>query len=353
MGSKVRVGIVGAGWVASNRHLPALTRLADVELALIWSRHGEKARQVAGEFGIAAVAEEWERIIESPQIDAVVVATPPNLHHAVTVAALQAGKHVLCQGRMARNLQEATEMQRAAQSKKVVAALYPPRPGLKGDRVMRRLIQEEKYVGEIREVRLTSLALAEESDAYQWIEDPEVLGVNAMTLGLWAEVLNRWVGPAASVAAIAGNHRRRRRTAEGEWAQAVVPDSVAVAAQLECGADATYHFSSRAFGAPGHSLEIFGSKGAVTYKFFAEEIQGSAAGGGLQPISIPEGEERSQTTDAEFIAAIRSGSAVSPDFADGVRYMAFCDAVAFSALNGSRVAVSVTKPLMRSWGRTI
>lgn len=354
MADTVRVGMVGAGWVATNRHLPALTRLENAEVCQIWSRQSEKARKAAGDFGISAVVEAWERIVESPDVDAVVVATPPNLHHTVTLAALTAGKHVLCQGRMARNLQEANEMLNAAQSSMLVTALYPPRPGLKGDRVMRRLLQQENYVGEIREVRLTSLSFAEETNSYQWTEDPEVFGVGTMTLGLWTEVLNRWVGHAARVAAVAQTRRKQRKTSTGGWVQAVVPDSLAVVAKLECGASATYHFSSRAFGGPGHLLEIFGSRGALAYKFFAEEIQGiSDADTAMQAIPVPASEERSQTTDSEFVQAILTGSPVSPDFEDGVRYMAFCDAVAYAALEGTSVEVSSTKPRMQWWGRTL
>ena len=354
MTKKTRVGIVGAGWVATNRHLPALAELEDAEVSQIWSRQSEKAQKVAGEFKIAKVVDGWEKIVKSEEIDAVVVATPPNLHHAVTIAALKAGKHVLCQGRMARNLKEAKEMLAAARSAKLVTALYPPRPGLKGDRVMRRLIHDEKALGEIREVRLTSLAFAEETDNYQWTEDPEIFGVNVMTLGLWGEVMNRWLGPVATVAAVAQTHRKQRKTVAGDWAAAAIPDSLAVSAKLQSGATATYHFSSRAFSGPGHLLEIFGSKGALSYKFFAEEIQGTSAGAtGMQAISVPESEERAQTTDSEFIRAIHEGTPVSPDFEEGARYMALCDAVAFSALQGGSVPVDASKPRMQAWGQPL
>jgi hypothetical protein len=105
---------------------------------VFWSRQTEKARAVASDLGIAAVADRWEQIVESPDIDTVIIATPPIMHSMVTVAALSAGKHVLCQVRMARNFKEARAMLQAARSSELVAALYPSRPGLKRDRVMRR-----------------------------------------------------------------------------------------------------------------------------------------------------------------------------------------------------------------------
>ena len=107
---RVRVGLIGAGWVAVNRHLPALQKIPEVDLKLIWSRDPEKARDVAGRFGVRATVSRWRDVIHSPEVDAVIIATPPVLHLPATVEALNAGKHVLCQARMARNLDEAQKM---------------------------------------------------------------------------------------------------------------------------------------------------------------------------------------------------------------------------------------------------
>lgn len=213
MTESVCIGIIGAGWVVKNRHLPALKKLPDVQIRTIWSRDPGKGHQVAAEFGIPQVAGRWQNIATSPELDAVIIGTPPILHLPATAAALESGKHVLCQARMARNLAEAREMLRLSQTTDRVTALYPPKPGLKGDRVMHRLLHEERFVGEIREVRVTGMALLAGPAAYAWTADPTVTGVNAMTLGLWNEVLNRWVAPATRVTASARIHNRMRRTA--------------------------------------------------------------------------------------------------------------------------------------------
>ena len=212
---KVRIGVMGAGWVTQERHLPRLQKVEEADVRLIWSRQRPNAERVAGVFGIPEVVDSWEEIVDSPEVDAVIVSTPPVLHCDQTLAALEAGKHVLCQGRMARNLGEALEMWAAAQSSSRVAGLYPPLPGLKGDRVVRRLLHEENFVGDVREVRVSGLALAEPPDAYAWQADPEVVGVNSMTLGLWVEVLNRWVGPASVVTARGKTHSEKRQAVDG------------------------------------------------------------------------------------------------------------------------------------------
>jgi predicted dehydrogenase len=351
MPETVRVGIIGAGKIAQARHIPLLQKVDDVEVTHAWSRTPETARKAASEFGIPTVVGQWQKIVESPDIDAVVIGTPPNMHLPVTLAALDAGKHVLCQGRMARNLAEAQEMLRAARAVSLVTALYPPRPGLKGDRVVQRLLHEEDYVGEIREVRVNGMAFTEESEGYQWQVDPDIVGVNAMTVGLWAEVLDRWVGPATSVVAKGKTHGGRRATASGGRAEGVVPDSLAVAAELECGATATYHYSTQAAFAPDQSIEIYGSRGGLVYRMFSDELSGVSEGSEeLAPIEIPPGDVRLQDTDAEFVSAIREGTPVSPDFEDGVRYMGFCEAVALSLKTGEAVQVP-PPPVMDAWGR--
>ena len=284
----------------------------------MWSRDPARAAGVADEFGIAGTASSWEEIVESDEIDAVIVATPPVLHRPATLRALSAGKHVLCQARMARNLGEAREMLRAAEAAPdLVTCLYPPLPGLKGDRVMKRLLADG-YVGDIREVRVTGASLLEPGDGYSWQQDPDVTGVNAMTMGMWAEVLNRWVGPATRVMATGASHRRTRMTDAGAEVDSVVPDSLGIAADLECGATATYHFSTAAAFGPGSSIEIYGSRGALVYTLFEERIEGATSGDdALRPIPVSESEERRQTTDSEFVRAISRRNARPPGLPGG------------------------------------
>ena len=144
MPETIRVGIIGAGKIAQDRHIPLLQKVPDVRITHAWSRRPETARQAARRFGIPHQVERWEQIVESPEIDAVVVATPPNLHLPATLAALDAGKHVLCQARMARNLKEARRMLEASTTTDRVTALYAAGFGLKGDRVMRRRLHREE-----------------------------------------------------------------------------------------------------------------------------------------------------------------------------------------------------------------
>ena len=349
MAKTIRVGIIGAGKIAQDRHIPLLQKVPDVEITHAWSRTAETARKAAQQFGIPKVVDRWEQIIEVPEIDAVVVATPPNLHLPATLAALDSGKHVLCQARMARNLKEAHRMLEASRSAHLVTSLYAAGFGLKGDRVLRRLLHDENYVGEIREVRVTSL-LPALPEAGAWLVDPEVVGVNTMMLGILAEVVYRWIEPAKSVAAATGEDLL------------AVPQSLSIAARLQGGATASFHLSFRVTRGPGSSIEIYGTRGVLDYKLLVEKqgglVEDEALAGmtegetQMHPIEMPVAEQRDRTMDAEFIQAIRNGTSVSPDFAEGVRYMEFSEAVAQSIYEGRTIALP-PEPKMDCWGRPL
>ena len=173
------------------------------------------------------------------------------------------------------------------------------------------------------------------------------------TMGMWAEVLNRWVGPARSLSATATSHLESRTTSEGGVAAATVPDSIAISAELECGATASYHFSTHASFAPPQAIEIYGTRGAIHYTMFGDVLRGATTGDeGLREIEVPDDEVRLQTTDAEFVRAILHGATVEPDFQEGVRYMEFTEAVAISA--HTRQSVSLPpKPTMEAWGQPL
>lgn len=95
---KVRVGLVGAGGFAKAVHLPNMRALSDIfELHAVASRTGHNAAATANAFGARYSTTEDQRIIEDPDIDAVIIATRHDQHAKLTLAALEAGKHVLCE----------------------------------------------------------------------------------------------------------------------------------------------------------------------------------------------------------------------------------------------------------------
>lgn len=113
---KVRIGIIGCGGIANNKHMPALHRLPDVELVAFCDIIVERAEKAAKEYGIegAKVYEDYKELLKDETIDAVHVLTPNREHSFITVDALEAGKHVMCEKPMAINTEEAQKMLDAA-----------------------------------------------------------------------------------------------------------------------------------------------------------------------------------------------------------------------------------------------
>jgi len=110
----MRIGIVGAGLQAARR-APVLLDFPDSDLVVISAAHFDSAKRLADRLGCEA-AEGWQAVVERPDIDAVIVATPPHLHAAISIAALKKGKHVLCEKPLARTAREAQAMITAAKA---------------------------------------------------------------------------------------------------------------------------------------------------------------------------------------------------------------------------------------------
>lgn len=113
---KVRIGIIGCGGIANNKHMPALKKLPDVEMVAFCDIIVERAEKAAKEYGIegAKVYEDYKELLKDETIDVVHVLTPNREHSFITVDALEAGKHVMCEKPMAINTAEAQKMIDAA-----------------------------------------------------------------------------------------------------------------------------------------------------------------------------------------------------------------------------------------------
>ena len=99
----IRVGFIGAGNNTRLHHIPKLKAQPGVELVAVANRTKESGERVAREFGIGRVHGDWREIVQAKDVDAVCIGTWPYTHCEMTLAALAAGKHVLCEARMAMN----------------------------------------------------------------------------------------------------------------------------------------------------------------------------------------------------------------------------------------------------------
>ncbi|HWY85695.1 MAG TPA: Gfo/Idh/MocA family oxidoreductase, partial [Gemmataceae bacterium] len=346
MATPLRIGLIGAGANTRSRHIPGLQALADVTVVAVCNRRPESTEAVAHEFHIPRRYAHWEEVIADRDVDAVVIGTWPYLHCPITLAALAAGKHVLTEARMSMNADEARAMLQAAREHpKLVAQIVPSPFGLKGHEVMRSLIAGG-FLGELREVHVRGLnaALADAATPLSWRQDANLSGFNMLTLGIVQETLSRWIAAPVRVQAQVHAHIPSRIDPQsGVRRQVGTPDSVQVLATLADGARASYHFSGATTFGQAMSIQLYGTQGALQYDLLHDRIQGSnqrmnKKGDELEEISIPADQARSWRVEADFVDAIRLGTPVTlTDFASGVAYMEFTEAVARSAAEGTAV----------------
>ncbi|TDF97211.1 Gfo/Idh/MocA family protein [Paenibacillus piri] len=112
MSNKLKIGMIGCGGIALNKHLPYLSKINEVELAAFSDTFADKARQAAVQYGTAdtAVYMDYKQLLANPGIDVVHVCTSNDSHAEITIEALEAGKHVMCEKPMAKLAADAVRM---------------------------------------------------------------------------------------------------------------------------------------------------------------------------------------------------------------------------------------------------
>lgn len=104
MSRVVKVGIIGCGGIANGKHLPGLSKVKEVEMVAFCDLEIEKAEKAAKEYRIddAKVYIDYKELLKDENIEVIHVCTPNRSHSFITIDALEAGKHVMCEKPMAK-----------------------------------------------------------------------------------------------------------------------------------------------------------------------------------------------------------------------------------------------------------
>jgi predicted dehydrogenase len=340
----IRVGFIGAGNNTRRHHIPKLRAQPGVELVAVANRTKESGERVAREFGIPRVHADWREVVEADDVEAVCIGTWPYTHCPMTLAALEHGKHVLCEARMAMNAEEGRRMLDAARrAPHLVTQLVPAPQTLEVDSTLERLVAEG-YVGKVLAVELHGAQgrFVDPEAPLHWRQDISLSGNNVLNMGIWYEAMMRWLGPARRVLAMTAIAVPRRRDASGTWHEVRVPDHVDIMATLRDGAVAHLRFSAVTALAPPNEVWIFGTEGTIRLEADAQRVSGARRGDQeRREIPIPAERRIGWRVEEEFVNAIRGREKIArTTFEDGVRYMEFTDAVARSAATGQAVDVA-------------
>jgi predicted dehydrogenase len=192
-GKRFRVGLIGCGGIANGKHMPSLKKLPHVEMVAFCDIIEERAQKAAEEYGKprSKVFKDYRDLIALPDLDVIHVLTPNKSHAEISIAALEAGKHVMCEKPMAKTAKDAKAMVEAAKrTGKKLTIGYQGRH--RNDSIYLKKIVEDGELGEIyyakahairrRAVPTWGVFLNEEEQGGGPLID---IGTHALDLTLW------------------------------------------------------------------------------------------------------------------------------------------------------------------------
>jgi len=338
MTERIAIGLVGAGAIARARHVPGFRALPGVEIVGVVNRTPDSTARAGAELAIPRAYAGWEALVGDPDVNAVVVATWPYLHAPIAIAALGAGKHVLVEARMAMDGAEARAMLAAAAARPDRVAMVVPAPFGFADATIRRLLAAGA-LGELRAVRVSWSGGIAPTGRDQWRRERRHSGNNVMALGILYESVARWLGHATEVSASLRTFAATQAGPDGRPIAADVPDVAAVIAGFPGGVVATFAVAGYGRPDPVNGATLVGTAGVLRVDMAGARLELASAGAtAFEEVPIPDEERWTWRVEADFIGAIRDGEPVRlTDFATGVRYMEFTDAVHEADRTGRRV----------------
>jgi len=354
--SKKSIGIIGVGFGAQV-HVPAF-RSEGWDVAAICSRTREKAQQAADDAGIPSVYTDPMELIRRDDLAAIAIITPPGAHYRLSIAALNAGKHVLCEKPFAIDAKQAEEM-RAAAVKSGRTAMIAHEFRHTPQRAYIRQLLADGYIGKFHlctmELFLDRYVSREPRpltwNAYQ-SEGGGLLGA----LGShYIDALRFWFGEIASVSGwLAAFRPEVVDAATGKIVKAETDDTFSFAVTFKSGGMATMVSSFAVTPARGAKISVMGDRGTL----MAEQpgpnplengvVVASRDGAPLLELKTPSqftpfADARDHRLMAfrllvrDFTKGIEQGTSPPPNFSDGLRCQQVLDAVRESSESGRTI----------------
>jgi predicted dehydrogenase len=341
MRDEIRIGVVGAGFWATEMHMPALQSLPHVRLVAVASRSAKSANAAAERFGIPRSTADYMELLDDPDIDVIDIVAPNDLHAPVAIASAERGKHVICIKPIALTVVEADQMVAAA-SKAGVRLLYAENvPFIPAVRRAREVV-DAGGVGEVFRVKACEGIGAPHAS---WFLDPAKSGGGA--------TIDMAVHSIAFCRFMTGSEVETVFAEMGTFVHkdAPVEDTVVITLRFRNGAIGQCEDSWSLAAAMDSRFEVFGTKGRILIdNLHRQPIQVASdigyphfAGDGRGwtfplPISgdIADGH---RAMLGHFIDCLRSGEKSESEGADGRVVLSVVEAAIRSARSGQREAI--------------
>ncbi len=336
----IRVGLIGAGGNVRNRHIPGFQKAEGCEIVAVANRSIESGQRVADEFHIPRVYAHWQELLADDDIDAVCIGTWPYMHRTLTLAALEKGKHVLTEARMASTAQEARDMLAASRRhSNLVCQLTPTSTSYKIDNVLKQMIGDG-FLGELLSVDMQRLqtGFADFGGDLHWRHDWALSGCNILNIGASYESMMRWLGRGTRVMAMGKVHVPYRRNASGDLTSVTIPDHVDILYELANGAQVHMRMSATTGLSSGNQLWMYGTEGTIYVDHQQNIFAGRRGDTELSAVPNPPEQQAYYRVEEQFTNAIRGTEDVTMvPFETGVHYMEWTEAVFRSAQSGQAV----------------
>ena len=296
MTDKIRVGIVGAtvtqggsGWGA-NAHVPALKALPDYELEGVCTAHEDTARASAAAFGAARAFHRFSDMAAHPDVDLIVVCVRVPGHRDLVMGGLEAGKPVLCEWPLGKNLAEAQEMAGLASQRSLRTIVGLQARSAPAILYARDLIREG-YIGEVLTAHLSCVVPAQlqRGPGRIW-QGIRANGANVLTItaGHAIDALCAVLGEFSEVAARVSTRIPQWRTLEGAPVPVDSPDCINIVGRLTNRAEVSIDVAAVPSNPGGNRIEIYGRDGALVLRADGSFNTGGSdvqAGRGKEPLA--------------------------------------------------------------------
>ncbi len=361
MPKTLRVGVVGTSGWADGMYLPSLKSSPRATLAAICGRNRARADEMAAKYDIPAVFGDAAAMFRQASLDAVVIATPDDTHHALTLASLEAGLHVLCEKPMALNAGDAADMLARAEAAGLNHMVLFTNRWLPHFRFFRDLILERR-VGRVFHAEFRYITGYVRHSNYVWRLDANRANGILADLGSHMIDLARWyVGEIIDVDGRLGVYLPRPAP-DGVFAPA--NDYALVTVGFAGGAQGVIETSAVAHSADFRMRQrfgLYGDAGTLEMDVLTRgdgeaqiTIRGARAGEpALREFAIPDaywagspvrGRYSVFTTQSagarRFVDDILDGRKSTPSFYDGLRAQQVIDAALRSHAEGRRIVVA-------------
>ncbi|MHA3977054.1 Gfo/Idh/MocA family protein [Halovulum sp. GXIMD14794] len=356
----IRTGIIGASF-ARDAYLPAFEHIEGAKAVALASGRLESAKTAAGDYGIEAVYDDWQKMLDEQELDLVCIATPTVLHAPMVKAAVARGAHVLCEKPTAMNAGEAREMLDAARAAGRLHMIdHELRFNPNRARIAELIAAGE--LGEIRHVNITNIGASWNDPASRrkgdWWSDAAQgggrLGANGSHQ---VDMLRWWLGEPASVVGQALTvvpDRVCKNTGE-PWT-ATADDLSHFTLEMQSGALATVFMSGVAAANMGNETQVFGSKGTITLSNSDERLYFAKGNAGFEEITVDDPTARlpglnKGIWNVSVLSALRElTSAIAGErelkqgatFVDGLRNQMVLDAVLASTTSRAWVDLDMS-----------